>query len=162
MDIILNHYVLCYKCLLADIFFSKVTGYEKSWWYSPILSIKLDSLSFILFFNECWFSHLDKIGREDLRQSSRVLKQLKTICYKQNVISHELTVFIFKSSVHLLSQLGLFAAPWTAALQASLTITNFWSLLKLISLKLVIHPTVSSSVTPSPPAFKLSQHQRPF
>ena len=31
----------------------------------------------------------------------------------------------------------LFATPWTAACQASLSITNSWSLLKLMSIKLV-------------------------
>jgi len=36
------------------------------------------------------------------------------------------------SSVQLLSPVQLFATPWTAACQASLSITNSWSLLKLI------------------------------
>ena len=39
------------------------------------------------------------------------------------------------SSVQLLSCVQLFATPWTAALQAPLSITNFWSLLKLISIE---------------------------
>ena len=39
--------------------------------------------------------------------------------------------------------------PRTAACQASLTFTISWSLLKLISIELVIpHPTIPSSVTP--------------
>ena len=42
------------------------------------------------------------------------------------------------SSVQLLSRVWLFATPWTAACQASLSITNSWSLLKLISIKLVM------------------------
>ena len=37
------------------------------------------------------------------------------------------------SSVHLLSSVQLFATPWTAAHQASLSITNSLSLLKLMS-----------------------------
>ena len=41
-------------------------------------------------------------------------------------------------SVELLSLVRLFATPWTAARQASLSITNFWSLLKLMSIKLVM------------------------
>ena len=41
------------------------------------------------------------------------------------------------SSVQLLSHVRLFATPWTAAHQASLSITNSQSLLKLISIKLV-------------------------
>ena len=36
------------------------------------------------------------------------------------------------SSVHSLSRVQLFAIPWTAACQASLSITNYWSLLKLM------------------------------
>ena len=42
--------------------------------------------------------------------------------------------------IHLLSDIRLFATPWTAALQVSLSFTISWSLLKLMS--------VSSSVTP--------------
>ena len=36
-----------------------------------------------------------------------------------------------------LSRVQLFATPWTAARQASLSITNSWSLLKLMSIQLV-------------------------
>ena len=42
------------------------------------------------------------------------------------------------SSVQLLSRVWLFATPWTAALQASLSITNSQSLLKLMSIEVVI------------------------
>ena len=38
------------------------------------------------------------------------------------------------SSVQLLSRVPLFATPWTAAHQASLSITNSWSLLRLTSI----------------------------
>ena len=53
-----------------------------------------------------------------------------------------LTFFIFSpgqfSSVQSLSHVQLFVTPWTAACQASLSITNSWSLLKLMSIELVI------------------------
>jgi len=42
------------------------------------------------------------------------------------------------SSVQSLSHVQLFATPWTAACQASLSITNSWSLLKLMSIELVM------------------------
>ena len=42
------------------------------------------------------------------------------------------------SSVQSLSHVQLFAIPWTAAHQASLSITNSWSLLKLISIESVM------------------------
>ena len=42
------------------------------------------------------------------------------------------------SSVQSLSHVRLFATPWTAAHQASLSITNSWSLPKLMSIELVM------------------------
>ena len=42
------------------------------------------------------------------------------------------------SSVQSLSHVQLFATPWTAAHWASLSITNTWSLLKLMSVELVM------------------------
>ena len=45
---------------------------------------------------------------------------------------------VLLSSVQLLSRVRLFAAPWTAAHQASLSITNSQSLLKLMSIESVI------------------------
>ena len=42
------------------------------------------------------------------------------------------------SSVQYLSHVQLCATPWTAARQASLSITNSWSLLKLVSIELVM------------------------
>ena len=67
-------------------------------------------------------------------------------------------------SVQLLSRVQLFVTPWTAAHQASLSITNSKSLLTLMSIESVmpsnhlIHPLSS----PSPPTFSLSQHQGLF
>ena len=42
------------------------------------------------------------------------------------------------SSVQSLSHVQLFATPWTAAHQASLSMTNSWSLLKLMSIESVM------------------------
>ena len=46
------------------------------------------------------------------------------------------------------SSVQLFATPRTAGRQASLSITNSWSLLKLMSLSQWRHPTISSTVIP--------------
>ena len=51
-------------------------------------------------------------------------------------------------SAQLLSCVRLFVIPWTAAHQASLSITNSWSLLKLMSINSRCHSTISSSVVP--------------
>ena len=42
------------------------------------------------------------------------------------------------SSVQLLSHIQLFVTPWTVARQASLSITNSWNLLKLMSIESVM------------------------
>ena len=61
------------------------------------------------------------------------------------------------SSVQLLSRVQLFATPMTAARQASMSITNSWSLLKLMSIEMVMpsnhlilcHPLLLPSIFPS-------------
>ena len=52
------------------------------------------------------------------------------------------------SSVQWLSCVQLFATPWTAAQQASMSITNSWNSPKPMSIKSVMDPTMSSSVVP--------------
>ena len=54
-----------------------------------------------------------------------------TLCVLQ---SQQSSMF---SSVQLISHVWLLASPWTVAHQASLSITNSWSLLKLMSIKSV-------------------------
>ena len=61
------------------------------------------------------------------------------------------------SSVQSLSHVRLFAAPWTAACQASPSITNSWNLLKFMSIASVMpsnhlilcHPLLLPSIFPS-------------
>ena len=48
----------------------------------------------------------------------------------------------------LSSHVQLFVTPWTAAHQASLSITKSWSSHKLMSIELVMPPTISYSVIP--------------
>ena len=47
-----------------------------------------------------------------------------------------------------LTHVRFFVTPWTAASQASLSITTSWSLLKHMCIELVMHTTISSSVIP--------------
>ena len=65
--------------------------------------------------------------------------------------------YIF-SSVQLLSCVQLFATPWTAACQASLSITNSWSLLKLMSTESVMpsnHPILCHPLLFPPSIFPI-------
>ena len=64
--------------------------------------------------------------------------------------------------VQLLSHIQLFATPWTAARQASLSFTISQTLLKLMSIESVMpsnHLNLCCLLLPSPPALNLSQHQ---
>ena len=63
----------------------------------------------------------------------------------------------FSSVVQLFVQ--LFATPWIAAYQASLSITNSRSLLKLMSIESVMPSSHLILCHPSPPAPNPSQHQ---
>ena len=67
------------------------------------------------------------------------------------------------SSVQPLSRVRLFAAPWIAACQASLSITNYRGSLRLTSIESVIATQPSHPLSsPSPPAPNPSQHQSLF
>ena len=55
-----------------------------------------------------------------------------------DVIQAESKALRIGSSVQSLSCVQLFATPWTAACQAALSITNSWSLLKLVSIESVM------------------------
>ena len=59
--------------------------------------------------------------------------------------------FLQFSSIQSLSQVWLFAIPWTAALQASLSITNSQSLLKLMTIESVMPSNHFILSFPSPP-----------
>ena len=69
------------------------------------------------------------------------------------------------SSVQSLSHVGLFATSWTAAHQASLSITNSWSLPKLLSIESVMpsshlilcHPLLL--IPPIPPRIRVFSNQ---
>ena len=67
------------------------------------------------------------------------------------------------SSVQSLSRVWLFTTPWITASQASLSITNSWSSLKLMSIRVsdAIQPSHPLS-SPSPPAPNPPQHQGLF
>ena len=72
-------------------------------------------------------------------------------------------LFPWFSVIQLLSRVQLFATPGTAARQASLSITNSWSLLKLTVHQVSDAIQLSNPLlSPSPPTFDLSQHQGLF
>ena len=66
--------------------------------------------------------------------------EVSTVILVRTVYSSSLVAQIVKkaTSVQLLSCVWLFVTPWTAAQQASLSITSSWSLLRLMSIKMVM------------------------
>ena len=72
---------------------------------------------------------------------------------KQNIFNWR----ILSAFSSVLSRVCLFATPWTAARQASLSITNFRSLLKLMSIESMMPSNHLILSSPSPLAFNLSQ-----
>ena len=94
-----------------------------------------------------WFSRGSSQPRDQI-QVSRIAQRFFTIWNT--------------SSVQLLSPAWHFATSWTTAHQASLSITNSRSPPKPISIELICHSTISSSVVPFSSALNLSQHQGLF
>ena len=66
------------------------------------------------------------------------------------------------AAVQSLSRVQLFATPWTAARQASQSITNSKSLLNLMSIESVMPSTILCSVIPSPPSYTIFPSIRIF
>ena len=74
-----------------------------------------------------------------------------------HVLSYSIACGILVPSSVQFSRVQLFVTPWTAACQASLSITNSWSLLKLKSIEsvkpsnhlILCHPLLQPSIFPS-------------
>ena len=66
----------------------------------------------------------------------------------KSIQTYRLYGFMIQTVVQSLSRVRLFATPWTAACQASLSITNSQSLLNPCPLSWWCHPTISSSAAP--------------
>ena len=94
----------------------------------------------------------------------KIFKHLFISLYRV-LVAHGLFVWLQFSSVHSLSCARLFATPWTAAHQASLSITPSWSFLKLMSIvsvmpsnHLILCPLLLlPSIFPSIRSFPVSQ-----
>ena len=80
-------------------------------------------------------------------------------------VVHVISLIQFSSVAQLCLTLcvQLLATPWATACQASLSITSSWSLLKFMSIELVMPSNhLILCPAPSPPTFNLSQHQGLF
>ena len=100
-----------------------------------------------------------------MQRQCEIIPKHSIIFLKINDMSRA-TWFHNFSSVQLLSHVWLSVTPWTVAHQASLSITNSWSLLKLMSIESVMpsnhlilcHPLLLlPSIFPASGSFPMSQ-----
>ena len=107
----------------------------------------------------CW----EILGAQSSEFSELICKAVGSLLYNtfQYLVRSLFPESIHFSSLQLLNHGWLFATPWTAACQASLSIINSQSLPKLMSIDSdALQPSYPLSY-PSPPALSLSQHQGP-
>ena len=144
----INFLKSCMLCQYIQVLFNK---YRKKWSMQGVPWMRRKSVLFLI-------------------QGAAELGLWKKTAWIQSVIlTLILFCFVFKvfssvqfSSVQSLSRVWLFVTPWTAVRQASLSITNSQSLLKLMSgwVRDAVQPSHPLS-SPSP-AFSHSKHQGLF
>ena len=120
-----NHLIFCCPLLLPSVFpsikvFASESAIHIRWPKYWSFSFSINEYSGLIFFRIDWF---DVLGLQGTLES----------------LLHRLTMNLSSvNSVQSLSHVLLFATPWTAAHQASLSITKSQSLLKLMSIELVM------------------------
>ena len=89
-----------------------------------------------------WWANLTSVPSVTGKHPSPLLAKTAAVSCLQSTIGECVSVqdpFCFGCvAIQLLSRVLLFATPWTAACQASLTFTISWSLLKLMSIESVM------------------------
>ena len=134
---------------------------------TPWMAVHQDPLSKGIL----WARILEWVAMPSSSGSSQSRDRTQVSCIAGRIFTHwatreaqSLLLHAIKthSSVQSLSRVQLFVTPWTAACQAPLSITNYRSLLKLLSIVGdAIQPSHPWS-SPSPLTFNLSQHQGLF
>jgi len=155
-----NHLILCCPLLHLPSVFPSINVFPnelairirwpKCWNFSFSISPSSE-YSGLIFFRIDWFDLFAAQG------TFRVFSS--TTIQKHQLFSNQPSLWVLfqLSSVQSLSHVQLFATPWTAACQASLSVTNSRSLLKLVSIESVMpsshfvpyHPLLLLSVFPS-------------
>ena len=79
-----------------------------------------------------------RIKWDNAQKIPRIVWGPQDTLYQHEVSLHHIPIPLCFSSIQSLSRVGLFATPWIAARQASLSITNSRSSLRLTSIEWVI------------------------
>ena len=152
-----SHYLIC-PCFFVFIHISHL--HPESIWGSYLSNQLYDGM--IERIRNC------RGVRGQLQQSNDGSSELPSSQGKNgNITSHWVFIFSKKeyqfSSVQSLSRVRLFETPWTAVLQASLSISNSQSLLKLTSIETMMpsnhltlcHPLLPPSIFPNIRVFSI-------
>ena len=117
-----------------------------NWWCHPTISSSVTPFFCPQLFPASWsfpMSRLFESGGQSIEASASA--SVLPMSIQGNVVS--LLYYIQFSSAQSLSHVRLFETPWTAAHQASLSLTNSWSLPQFIVISDAIqpsHPLISS------------------
>ena len=178
-----NHLILCPAFLLPLSIFPSIRVFSNRsdllvrWWkywnfsfsispsneYSGLISFRMDGLDLLAVQGTLKSLLQHHSSKASILGGSAFFIVQPPHPYITTGIAIALTQF---SSLQSLSPVWLFATPWTAACQVSLSITNSWSLLKLMSVESVMTPNhlilchIFSSCLQSFPAsgsFQMSQ-----
>ena len=104
-------------------------NFQKNWNYFKVMPIYF--LRFLFFAHQVPFLKTLFFNWKII-----VLQNCLFVCFLSNLSMNQPSVQF--SSVQSFSHVRLFVTPWTAACQASLSITNSWSLLTFMSIKSVM------------------------
>ena len=168
-----SHLILCHPLLLLPPIFPSIRIFSNESDLCIRWSNTGDSASVLSMNIQDWFTlgltgliSLWSKGLSRVFCSTTVWKHQKALyTWLSGIYSRDTGWFDIHKSINVIctalfshSVVSDSATPWTAAHQASLSITSSWSLLKLMSIESAM---LSSSLTlchPLFPAFNLSQH----
>ena len=148
-----NHLILCYPLLLLPLVFPNIIVFSnesalhirwpKYWIFSLSISPSNEYPGLVSFRMD-WLISLHSKGLSRVFSNTTLQKhqflrtQLSCLGYWEARYKRQLAHYWCISSVQLLSHVRFFATPWTAACQASLSITNSRSAPKPMSIKSVM------------------------
>ena len=121
------------------------------------MDMSFSKLQELVMDREIWRAPVHRVVKSWTWQQLKWLTECYIVC-----IDHICVILVvqFSSVQFSRSVVSDSVTPWIAARQASLSITNSWSLLKLMSIVLMMPSNhLILCRAPSLPAFSLSQHQ---